>query len=82
MHISSFFLNIIISFNSGETQKIIFVILFTHSLKNDKVDEVREDETGEDKWEVDEVEINHFHWLLNSFRIVCYLSNICNKITS
>ena len=39
---------IFISFNSGETQKIIFRIVFTHFLKNDKVDEV-EDDTGVDE---------------------------------
>ena len=40
---------IFISFNSGETQKIIFRIVFTHFLKNNKVDKVGEDETGVDE---------------------------------
>ena len=49
-----------ISINSCETQEIIFGIVFTHFLENDKADKMGEDETGVDKMGVDEVEINHF----------------------
>ena len=44
IHVYIFLENyILILFNSGETQKLIFRNVFTHFLKNNKVDEVGEE---------------------------------------
>ena len=71
--ISFFGKNIFISFTSGETQKIMFIIIFDSLLKDEeRSDEIEVHILGVDEIGKDEVGIINLRWLLITLRIVCY----------